>query len=354
MTTHILRPNVRTWSLAGLCMMLFLFTACDSSNALMENEAPAVASGINTLADNLDLTGSQAEKINDVVAKHGENEPGTLWYVAAELQQTMTEDQKAALFAKIEEAREARKEAMGTSGEGQRQRGLKGRRIGQGATGLGVIEDLTDEQKEAMKALREAQREKVDALRTQRKNGELDEEAFKAALTTIREEAEAELSNILTDEQLEAMQAARDARQEAMGERKGRGLRGGAADRGKGNRSNQTGRFGAEAREASEAARKDALNLTDAQIEQIATLRAQQKEAGAELLESLRESGDWEAAREQLAAFKQESEAAMREILTADQQEMITIHRALAFSAAKQRTGDKAGRGANRRFKSSR
>ncbi len=321
--------------------MLFAFTACDSSNALMENETAAVTTGVSTLTDELQLTGNQAERVNEIIAKRGEDEPGTLWYLAADLQETLSDEQKAVMFEKIEAAREARMENRtadrdGTKGA-QRQRGLRGNRFGKGnGEGFGNIEGLTDEQKESLKVFREAQREKMEALRAQRKADELDEEAFKAALQAMREEAETELATILTAEQLEAMQAARAEREEKMKTRRGdaegqKGLRG-------------------ERREASSAARIEALGLTEAQLEQIETLRAEQKEAGAALMATLKESGDREAAREKVAAFKKEMAAAMDDILTADQQEIVTIHRALAFSAAKKRTGEESGRRGKRRF----
>ncbi|MEM8485228.1 MAG: hypothetical protein AAF564_06740 [Bacteroidota bacterium] len=341
MKTNQLIPGLHRLTIAGLCLMLFAFTACDSSNALMENETAAVTPGISTLADNLQLTSNQTEQVNEVLAKRGEDEPGTLWYVAAELQQTLSTDQKTALFEKIEDARESRQEKRSglrsnNNGE-QRQRGLRGKRFGRGGgDAFGNIEGLTDEQKASMKALRETQREELTALRTQRKEGELDEEGFKAALEAMREAAEAELATILTAEQLEAMQAARAERQEKMKSRRDEG-------------ETRKGRFG-EQREASEAARIEALGLTDAQREQIETLRAEQKEAGAALMNSIKESGDRETAREKVKAFHQETAEAVNEILTAEQQEIVKIHRALAFSVAKERTGEAAGRRANRRF----
>lgn len=339
MKTHFKLNGLHRSSIAGLCLMLFAFTACDSSNALMENDTVAATSGVSTLADNLQLTANQTEKVNEIIAKRGENEPGTLWYLAAELQETMTTEQKTALFEKIETARENRTANRGDGdGDGvQRRRGLRGNRARGGESrAFGNIDGLTDEQQEALQTLREAQREKIQALREQRKEGELDSEAFKTALQTVREEAEAELATILTDEQLAALEEARADRE---GKTKGR----------RGDAEGRQERFG-EVREAAAAARQEALGLTDAQREQIEALRETQKEAGATLRESIRESGDMEAAREQLAAFRQESAEAMKEILTAEQQEIITIQKALAYSVAKNRSGESSGRRGNRRF----
>ena len=331
---------------AGLFFSLFVFAACDSSNALLESGAgsEALSPSVASLSENLSLTEGQSQEISEVIAKRGENQPGTLWYVAAELQSSLTEDQKEELFAKIDEAKER------VQAQGKQQRRFK-RDRGEMSEMFG---DLSDDQKAELKALREGQREKMKALVEQRRAGELDEEAMRAAASEIRTEAEEKLKEVLTEEQFEAFKASqeeraenRKARRENMKARRGES---GEATRGD-RRGRRAGRFGGEAREEFSAAKIEALGLTDEQQASIEALRAEQKEKAQALFEEVKENGgDREAIREQVEQLREESQSEMAEILTEDQLETITIHRALAFQAKKNRSEGAQGKRGQRRF----
>ncbi|CAN0563691.1 unnamed protein product, partial [Laminaria digitata] len=187
-----------------------------------------------------------------------------------------------------------------------------------------VVGDLTDEQKIALKTLRESQREEMKALVAKRRDGSLDETAMKEAVSQLRESMEAELANILTEEQLTAMKAAREER-------------------------------GEEAREAFSEARIEALGLTSDQQDQMKALMAEQIEKAAAMFDELKASdGDREAMREKVSALRGASKEAMNDILTEEQQEIIAIHRALAFEKMKSSTGEdgsRRGKGRLNRFK---
>ncbi len=191
---------------AGLLFAVFALSACDSSNAILDSQSGVVAPSVSNLTDQLQLTQAQAEDIDELIVKHGENEPGTLWYVAAELQNTLTAQQKEELLASIETKMTERRAAAKDAGAKEGRRG----RFQRGEAFENTIEDLTDDQKAALNTLRETQREEMKALVTKRRDGSLDETAMKEAALQLRESMEAELSNILTDDQLAAMKAARD------------------------------------------------------------------------------------------------------------------------------------------------
>ncbi len=332
--------------LAGLFFSLFAFTACDSSNALLESgdSSADLAPSVANLSENLSLTEVQSQEISEVIAKRGENQPGTLWYVAAELQSSLTEDQKEALFAKIDQAKER------IQAQGKQQRRFKQKRGDMSE----ILGDLSDEQKAELKALREGQRETMKALVEQRRAGELDEEAMRAAASEIRAEMEEKLKEVLTEEQFAVFKAAqeeraesREARRENMQARRGES---GETARGS-RRGRRAGRFGDDAREEFSAAKIEALGLTDEQQASIETLRAEQKEKAQALFEGVKENGgDREAIREQVEQLREESKSEMAEILTEDQLETITIHRALAFQAKKNRSEGAQGKRGQRRF----
>ena len=333
---------------AGLLVCLFAFSACDSSNGLLESGAADsdLAPSVATLSEQLQLTESQSEEINAVLAKRGENEPGTLWYVAAELQSTLTDDQKTELFENMQEARE------GTRAQGQRGRAARFR--GQGEHFEDLFADLSDEQKAELKTLREAQREKMKALVEQRREGTLDETSMKEAAEQLRSEMEEQLAGILTDEQLAAFKEAQAERSEKMeARREMMKERFGDANSGErnGRRGRHAGRLDENTREAFTAAKIDALGLTEEQQSSIEAFRAEQKEKAQALFEEIKENGgDRDAVREQVETLRDESKSQMEEILTQDQLETITIHRALAFKAMKNRTDGAKGKRGNRRF----
>lgn len=329
----------------GLLLAVFTFSACDSSNAILDSQSTAVAPSVSSLTDQLQLTQAQAGDIEELIAKRGENEPGTLWYVAAELQNTLTAQQKEELFASIASKMAERKEGRtGERGQGRFQRKQAFENI---------VGDLTDDQKAALETLHETHRDEMKSLVAKRRDGSLDEAAMKEAAAVLRESMESELSTILTDEQLASIKAAREERgKEFRGRRNGREARG-EAGHAEGNEAGRRGgRFSrGEAWEAFSEARIEALGLTSEQQDQMKALMAEQKEKASAMFDEFKESeGDREAIHEKVSAFREASKEAMNDILTEEQQEIITIHRALAFEKVKSAAGAAEGRRGKGRF----
>lgn len=329
----------------------FALTACDSSNALLEADTDVSGDQITAIAglsDQLNLTGTQSQAINDIVAKQGERTPGTLWYVAAELQSTLNDEQKATLLEGLEDIDgEGFFRQRVRRGAANRVKGLSGR----GGNLESIVSDLTDEQKEAVKALHEKHRETIKGLVEQRRDGTIDADALKEAMQGVREELKTELSGILSEEQMAKLEAARQEKMSELGEdgerRRGRGFRG------------QRGEAFEDAREAINAARKEALGLSDEQASQLKTVVEAQREKAKALFEEIRENADdresaREALREQMSTLRDEAREASAAILTDEQEEIIQIHRVLSVEAMKKareaRGEEGKGRRGNRRF----
>ncbi|GAB5520169.1 MAG: hypothetical protein RhofKO_24200 [Rhodothermales bacterium] len=326
-----------TWwrtSLLALAATVGL-SACDTTNAALDTssiDSPQLETMVTSLADDLDLSAQTTQDLSNAVAarQDDQREPGFLWYVAADLQESLSDSEKADLFAKAETQREALRERMeafrenrqGTEGMRRNRRGV---RQG-GGEALERLRDnapieLTDEQKEAMKAVREQYRPQLQALREQVQAETLTREAAREQGKALREAMKADVQAILTDEQKATLEAAREERKAKREDRNDQ-----RADR----------------REASRNAMIDALDLTDEQQAALAALRDENKterEATREQVKAARENGetvDREAMREQAQAARTAHREAMDDILTDDQQEIVQLHRILAQGAAKQ------------------
>lgn len=308
--------------LLGL-MLTLLVSACDTTNVATDQDitgsldVPAA-----TIIDGLDLSSSDAQQVADIMSKYDQQQPGRLWYVSAELQQTLSEDQKAALIASVDED----------------QTGVRRRRAGrQGERGVGkrggfenLSNPLTDGQKEQLKAFREEHSASVKALIEQRRAGTLSEDDFKAQMQGAREAMREALADILTEEQLselqerkETMQEKRGAGEDAEGEARIRGRRGNrSGDRGSANR-------GGLDRGDIQAAMVDALELSTEQQEQLKQVREELK-AQMEELRGQFDRDNPEAAKESMQALHASAKEKQEAILTETQTEVVAIHKALS------------------------
>jgi Spy/CpxP family protein refolding chaperone len=270
-----------------------------------------LAGRLDELTQALGLSDEQLEAIQEVAARHGdrENEPGAAWYVAAELQAILSSDQVSELDG-LQAAARARSRmergARSATGDSARDRqGTGARSFGRtpgGGNGFAWL-DLTEEQATQVEAVLESHRAEMQALREQLRSGDLSPEEMRSKAEAVREAIRAEIEPLLTQEQrarLEERQTGLERDRESAAER-----REVARQRG----------------EAQHAAMVDALGLTEAQIDQLADLRQ-----------------DRGAHREAFA-----------EILTDEQLEVVTVHRALV--AHRFHSGRRGGhdRGAGRR-----
>jgi len=328
----------------GLILAAVMLTACDTSSALGGDEAEAATfdETISFLAVDLGLTTTETAALADSFAKFGDGggdrEPGFLWNVAAELHATLSDEQKARLFDRLEQAGARRRQGQqgqrGQGGQGfggpgqgnrpgfgQRQGGPSGAQdSGRSRGGLSQI-DLTEDQEASIAAIRESFKPQIEAVLAQRETLTRDE--IKEQLDAIHELARAEVEAVLTADQIQQIA---DLKAAAEAERAERELE---------RQAN---------REAAKLVMIDVLGLTDAQVAELDALKAS-AEADRQTIADLRDSGasqeDVQAAAE---ALREANETALATILDATQLEITMIHNAIASRVAS-RMGQKGGKG---------
>jgi len=321
---------------AGLVIALAAFAgACAGSPTEAVSQDAVSAAGaasysvvVADLTEGLELTADQSEAIADVLdAYRGrQGQPGTMWYVAADLQAILTADQIAAVQARDEarsetwagdrRSRMARGARRGMRGGGERLRPEGPWR--EGPAGLAGL-DLSEEQATRLAEIRESHAAEMEAIRDGVRDGSLSREEAGVRMQAIRDAIHEAMREVLTEEQLALLESHREA----------------AAERREAMRSERQGVAGQweERRQAERAAMVEALALTPEQVEAIDALRSP-PEDGVRL------------SREEVAARREAHREALLAILDEDQQEIHALHAFLARSAARHRAhGERARRG---------
>ena len=272
------------------------------------------------LVNDLNLSDKSARNLRSALGRHGrggerDREPGFLWKLAAELQQTLTEEEKNNIFARLEEVKEKGKDRGKDAGKD------RGKKDG-GALRV-IYSVLADDQKPQFDAIMKEFRTGMDAIFSSIKAGEMTREEAKAEIESMEETMKSAIDALLTDDQktqLEQMRADRKAEKKAY-------------------------------MEAVHQAKIEALGLTVDQIAAIETARAETK-AAMEALKAQVESEDLtkEEAREAAKAIFEANKTTMDAIFTATQIEIIKIHKYLEmrWRHNKERggkNGEKDGRG---------
>ncbi len=335
--TPMNRRTFRTLTASLLAMLMITLAACDSGTAPeaeQELAAEAAAALQTELTQELSLSSAQQGDVQGVMNRHEgqEHEPGFLWAMAAELQATLTDEQKQRLFDRTTKDRGdlCTSGRFGDMGEGPGGFGLPRRGGSLGGHGYGFngggscFDDvLTDEQKEAVDALRESFRAEIGVLREQRSDGALDQEAFREQLQALHDALAAEVDALLTDAQRDALEACRADRQaEREAEREARR----AADR---------------------AAMSDALGLnTGQETDVFALLDAHKAEVQALVGEFQDDLISCEVFQATITDLKAAHDESLQAILDEEAQWVIVlIHRALSHRMRRhsQRAGGRFG-----------
>jgi len=286
-----------------LFITLALFTAgCENpfaQNDEVQLDSPELEMFSSDLENDLNLSDKSARNLRSALGRHGrggerDREPGFLWKLAAELQQTLTEEEKNNIFTKLEEVKEKGKDR---GKDADKDRGKK-----DGGALRVIYSVLTDDQKPQFDAIMEEFRSGMDAIFASIKAGEMTREEAKAEIESMEETMKSAIDALLTDDQkaqLEQMRADRNAEKKAY-------------------------------MESVRQAKIEALGLTDDQITAIEAARAETK-AAMEALKAQVESEDQtkEEAREAAKAIFEANKTAMDAIFTATQIEIIKIHKYL-------------------------
>ncbi|PAP78424.1 hypothetical protein [Rubrivirga marina] len=282
---------------------------------------------LDRLTQGLDLTAEQTSSLEDLAERYADAERADLWAAAADVSSILTDAQIDQLQQAAEARGAERREGRGERGQRRAERRARpdGERPTRGRRqradrpygDRGERVQLTEEQRDALRAIRSDARERIEALVTQFRAGDLSEDQFVARTKALRDEA--------VRQSVAALPAEAAQR---LGER-------------------------LQQRDAETAAREAALDLTEAQK---ATFQSRMldrvREGRPDLHPYLDENGQFdrdalrEAQRERREAARAEREA-LREradpLLTDEQKAIVAVHRAL--------TGGERGREVGRRVR---
>ena len=189
--------------LSLLTIIGFMFViGCDNMNNdndvnLDDPELQALAEGLNA---DIGLSKSSDDAFKDALNRHGKDgkhrrDPGFLWNVAAEMQESLTQEEKDKMF----EWMDANSVAFLHAPERKDHRGPKGDKGGIDIRLMMTVMD-TDQQ-EAFKNIMDSYRSQMDEVMRAMKDGSKDEATAKAEIEALELAMKNEIDSLLTDEQ---------------------------------------------------------------------------------------------------------------------------------------------------------
>jgi hypothetical protein len=291
----------------------------DSSSELDSAELQGFSS---ELASDLGLSKSSTKSLNDVLNRHGRGgkhrEPGFLWKIAGELAVTLTDEEKARLFEKMDE-KDIPLFGSLKSFKGKKGKGSKGKKGSSYFDGINKV--LTDDQKVTFKAIKVAYKEKFKAIQEQVKDGTLAKEDAKVQKDALKEAMKAEIDALLTDEQkaqLEQNKADRKEKRQAY-------------------------------RDSSKAVKVAVLGMTTDQLTAFDAAHQEARDAAKALFEQAKNGDiDKDTLRAGLKNIFIAKNEKMANIFDDSQLEIIKIHKALELRKKKHR-GQKGKKGGGRK-----
>ena len=189
--------------LSLLTIIGFMFVVgCDTMNSdsdvnLDDPELQALAEGLNA---DIGLSKSSDDAFKDALNRHGKDgkhrrDPGFLWNVAAEMQESLSQEEKDKMF----EWMDANSVAFLHAPERKDHRGPKGDKGGIDIRLMMTVMD-TDQQ-EALKNIMGSYRSQMDEVLRAMKDGTKDEATAKAEIEALELAMKNEIDSLLTDEQ---------------------------------------------------------------------------------------------------------------------------------------------------------
>tara|TARA_Y100000992_G_scaffold249309_1_gene181066 strand:+ start:1071 stop:2042 length:972 start_codon:yes stop_codon:yes gene_type:complete len=189
--------------LSLLTIIGFMFVVgCDTMNNdsdvnLDDPELQALAEGLNA---DIGLSKSSDDAFKDALNRHGKDgkhrrDPGFLWNVAAEMQESLSQEEKDKMF----EWMDANSVAFLHAPERKDHRGPKGDKGGIDIRLMMTVMD-TDQQ-EALKNIMDSYRSQMDAVMRAMKDGTKDEATAKAEIEALELAMKNEIDSLLTDDQ---------------------------------------------------------------------------------------------------------------------------------------------------------
>ncbi len=222
----IRKKDIRGWLPSLLVLSLsLLWAACDASVApesapLTTTIANEEVAALNSaLVADLNLSSSEAQQMSQVMSDNSDRAhgPGFLWAVAAELQKSLTDEQKQKLYSISDRLGESA--GLICTGGFHTPPGIGGPPnparppsdtgvfrsppdiLGDGFF-TGLFDDLLSaDQKAAIEEIRAAYHLQIRELIDAAQNGTIDRETFIAEMKTIHESIQAEIGALLTEDQ---------------------------------------------------------------------------------------------------------------------------------------------------------
>lgn len=306
----------------GLVLITGL-AACDTTNTNNELGDQELAQLSSFLTNELALTSAQQDDVNTSFARYGERgdrTPGYMWTVAADLQATLTDEQKESLFNGTDDLERGLsfRGLFGFPGSGgfYGLGGFMGGSRRHGISPMDSVLNLTEEQQAAFQEIHTRYREQFKALADELKAGTLTEDELLTQLLALRDAKQAEVLELFTDEQEAALEAYRTEKEAAF----------------------------QAFRDEVNAVRNEVLALSAEQAEAIDALFNEQLETRENLIEQLQVGtltvADFQA---EIAALETARLEVLAGLLDATQYEIVQIHDALSVRSGK--FGHKGRRG---------
>jgi Spy/CpxP family protein refolding chaperone len=283
-------------------------SACDSSDT-SDFESQEIDALYESVSRELSLTTSQSTRFAEALFRHDRSDrsPGYMWTVAAELSEVLTAEQIAGLIERTRsiDGNEPFRGLRGFPGAGGYY-GVGGFMGGSGRHGQSPADEiieLTEEQRQAIRAIHEDFRERMKALRDEREAGTSTDEELLREIRSLHDEMRAELDAVLTDDQKAALEEYRRDKEAEF----------------------------AAFREEVNQVRDAVLGLSAEESEAFDAIMADQLSAREVLFEQF-QAGDLELAefQDEVQALHQARDAALEALLTESQYEIVQIHDALA------------------------
>lgn len=262
-----------------------LLTGCDTTSTTVEDdlepsvESDALSGAITSLSKSAALSVEQTQTLQALVETLEDNdqEPGQLWFLAADVHTELTSEQIQQLKTQLQERRREGLREGNRPGRHGREGHFR-KRVRHALKGL----DLTEAQTDELRSVRAEYRDELMALRQERRDGPFDE-AEAERWRTLRSEMRNAFREVLTEEQREQIETRREGRKAR--------------------------------RDSVHEARREALGLTDEQLAQFEELRTERE--------------DRPGLRMGRAHRGEPGEGPIAFILTQEQREIVLIHRAL-------------------------
>lgn len=302
--------------------LLFLTIGCD--NPLLDNavdlDSQELQDFSSELASDIGLSKSSAKSLNDVLNRHGRGgkhrEPGFLWKIAGELAVTLTDEEKARLFEKMDE----KDIPLFGGSKGKKGHAGKGRKGGDDFGGIYKV--LTDDQKVTFKAIVTAYKKRFKAIHEQVKDGSLSKEDARSQMDALKEAMQAEVDALLTEEQkakIDQNKADRETKRQAY-------------------------------KDSSKAVMVDVIGMTAEQVTAFDEANQEARNAALALFEQAKNGDiDKDTLRQGLKNIFATKNEKIEALFNDDQLEIIKIHKALELRMKKHRGGQKGGKGGGRK-----